>query len=135
MPMEIDLVTRLTAAATLAGEGISWFERAGDPAATTVMMTPVSPGRDYTHDGPDGLDGPRVQFNYVGTDPDALLTLRQQVRDAMEQVDPIAGETVGDTIFWPAEVVGSGALPVEDLADQTRLFGLYDDMMFHHQAA
>ena len=71
MSMEADLVARLAAwpavAAAIGTTGgtasISWGLPLQGTAQPWLVISKVSPGRDYTHAGPDGLDGPRVQFD------------------------------------------------------------------------
>lgn len=69
MAMEEALVARLAAApgiAAIVGDRIDWFDRPS--ALPALVLTKVDAGREWTHDGPDGLDEPRVRFEcWAGT--------------------------------------------------------------------
>lgn len=135
--MEIDLVARLCAnpaIAAIVGDRVSFLERPQSAGFHCITLTKVSPGRDYTHSGADGLDGPRVQADYWGSDDMLLLTLRNEVRIEMESPDPITGKDVGSTRFWPAELEGEQGLTTEYLSDQTPIRRMMDDFQFHHEA-
>lgn len=138
MAMEVDLITRLVAVPAIAaiiGTRAAWMERAGDGIAPAIRLTLAASGRSYTHGGWDGVDGPTVQFDYLGGDTMELLSLRAAVRMAMESPSPVAGEVVGATRFFPAEVVAARTLEPDDLGDQLRQFGFSDDFQFYHEAA
>jgi hypothetical protein len=127
-----DLVARLRGNSALAaklGTRIAWFENArswGDTYPQLVLQE-ITPGREYTHDGPDGLDEPRVQFDIFalkGTDIEAveaaLLTAMESEADQ------------GGTRFEPGKLEGRRMLPSDDLADQTRVLRLSMDFTFFH---
>lgn len=135
--MEVDLITRLCAVSAIAainGNRAAWLLRPQASGFTSMTLTGVAPGRDYTHSGADGLDGPTIQIDYWGPDPVVLHTLRDLVRVEMESPDPITGKDVGTTRFWPAELIGFRTLDTEYLSDQVPIFRLSDDFQFHHQA-
>ena len=67
----------------LPGQGWPW------PALVLVMVTP---GRDYTHAGPDGLDGPRIQIDVLAETDVSAAAVAVAVLAAIE-----AGGTVGTT--------------------------------------
>lgn len=135
--MMIDFVTHVLAfpgVDAIVGNRVAWFERPQSAGFHCITLTGVSPGRDYTHDGADGLDGPTVQFDYWGPDPIVLNQLQTLVRAGMEAPSPITGLAVGSTLFWPAELTGFRTLDTEDLSDQVSIYRLSDDFQFHHQS-
>lgn len=126
-----DLRARLiadAALATLCGPRIGWFDaaRSWERAYPQVVLQEVSPGRDYTHDGPDGLDHPRVQFDLLAVSDADLLATEAALTAAME-----AGGAQGSTRFHEGflELRQSGD-PV-DLGDGTRVLRLIMDFTFH----
>lgn len=131
--MEEDLIARLVADAgvsAVVGAGVSWFERNRDDALPVLVLTKVSPGRDYAHDGPDGLDGPRVQFDCLGSTGDEALALKRAVVACMEQP-----ATVGNTLFHNAFLEGETWIPQGEQDGGEPLFQLSLDFIFYHQAA
>lgn len=126
--MEQALVDRLQAALSLPAGQVSWFERQRGEGLPAVTLTKVSPGRDYTHAGHDGLDGPRVQFDCWAGDAAGLLDLRDAVRAEME-----AGATVSGVRFTPGQVELESWVG-EDKADGgQRLFRAILDILFYHE--
>lgn len=131
MSWRTDLLDRLeadTALSAALGERIGWFEaQRGWQAFPQLVLQEISPGREYTHGGPDGLDEPRVQFDIYATDTADIETVEAALLAEMEQ----DGVTVGDTLFGIGRVDGRRTRQPEDLADQTRVFGLQIDFIFH----
>lgn len=134
MTMEANLLTRLGAVAGLSALGgrIAWFERPrkSTPEFPALVLTFVSPGREWTHDGPDDLDRPRVQFDLYGTSPAALRTMFVALRTEMERTPHI---DIGTTRFHPAALDSQRDMPPEDLADDTRIFRISADFQFFHE--
>ncbi len=131
MAMEEDLVARLVADAevsALVGDGVSWFERNRSDALPVLVLTKVSPGRDYTHGGTDGLDGPRVQFDCLGATMDEALALKRAVLACME---PAA--SVGDTQFHTAFLEGETWISQGEQDGGDPLFQLSLDFIFYHE--
>ncbi|MDP3550611.1 MAG: DUF3168 domain-containing protein [Novosphingobium sp.] len=129
--MEEDLVARLVADAgvsAIVDEAVSWFERNRDDALPAVVLQKVSPGREYSHDGPDGLDGPRVQFDCLGRTMDEAAALKRAVLACMEQ-----GATVGDTVFHIAFLEGENWISQGEQDGGEALFQLSLDFIFYHE--
>lgn len=129
--MEEDLVARLGADATIAGlcgVRISWFGRQRADVLPALALTKVSPGREYDHDGADGLDNPRVQVDCWTDDPDDLLALRDAVLAEME-----ASATTGGTTFHPATLEGEGWDEEVNPDGGQRLFRARLDFRFFHE--
>jgi hypothetical protein len=126
-----DLVSRLRADATLAsllGTRIAWFEAGRSwTAFPQLVMQEISPGREYTHNGPDGLDGPRVQFDIYAATGTSAEAVEAALLACME-----AGGTRGDTTFHPAFLEDRG-MSAEDLADGQRALRLRMDFIFYHE--
>jgi hypothetical protein len=135
MAMESDLLTRLGAVAGLSplGARIAWFERPRKavPEFPALVLTLVSPGREWTLGGPDGLDRPRMQFDLYGPSVTELRALFAVLRDALE-ARPFAD--VGATRFHPAMLDTQRDLPAEDLTDGVRIFRISADFQFYHEA-
>lgn len=94
MAMKEALVARLTGAAPIAafvGSKVSWggFQRGDVPNAIALFM--IFPGEDWTHDGPDGLDRPRVQIDCRSTAADTAEAMAKAVRDEMRQLVEVGG--------------------------------------------
>lgn len=129
--MEEDLVARLVADAgvsAVVGGAVSWFERNRDDPLPVLVLTKVSPGRDYTHGGPDGLDGPRVQFDCLGRTGEEALALKRAVVACMEPSD-----TVGDTLFHNAFLEGETWISQGEQDGGEALFQLTLDFIFYHE--
>lgn len=133
--METHLVARLAASpagslvgASGAARAISWFERPVKLDFPAIVLTMVAPGREWDHDGPDGVDRPRVQFDHFGLAAVPVLALRDAVRAEMEVTRSI---TVGavQIKFWPAQLVSEQIAPVEMLADKS-LFRVVSEYEF-----
>lgn len=134
MTMHGDFLTRLGAVAGLSALGarISWMERSrkATPEFPALVATLVSPGRDWTHDGPDGLDRPRVQVDIYGKSVDQLRDLFEALRTELETTPYV---DVGATRFHPAMLDTQRDLPAEDLVDGTRIFRISADFIFYHE--
>lgn len=134
MNMQADLLTRISAVDGLSALGtrIAWFERPrkSKPEFPALVVTFISPGRDWTHAGPDELDRPRLQFDLYGPSPDALLSLFAALRTELERMPHV---DVGTTRFHPAALDSQRDMPPEDLADDTRIFGISADFHFYHE--
>lgn len=126
--MEEALVARLTAVATPAGDRVSWFERVRGDALPALTLTKVSPGREYTHDGPDGLDGPRVQIDSWAATPEDAAGLSRAVLPVME-----AGADVGGVRFHPAELVGETWLAEGEQDGGAPIYRVMQDFIFYHE--
>ena len=126
-----DLVARLGSEPALSsalGDRIAWFEaQRGWTEYPQLVLQEIDPGREYTHDGPDGLDQPRVQFDIYATDPADLQTVEAALMTEMEQAETDAGDTRFHFGFLVLRRFGE----VEDLPDQRRLFRLTMDFEFH----
>lgn len=128
-----DLIARLRADAALAaafGTRIAFFEAARSwTAYPQLVLQEVSPGREYTHNGPDGLDGPRVQFDIYATDDASLLAAETALMAEME-----SEVTVGGTKFHHGYLEARSMPDPGDLANQRRILRLSLDFTFFHEA-
>lgn len=128
MSWRTGLIARLRANPALAaacGTRIALIEAARSwDAWPQLVVNEVSPGRDYTHDGPDGLDGPRVQFDIWGQGIAQLEAAEAALTTLME-----AGGTQGGTRFHPA-FLEDRELTSEDLANGQRVQRLRLDFIF-----
>lgn len=128
-----DLITRLRADAALAaalGTRIAFFENArgwGDTYPQLVLQE-VTPGREYTHDGPDGLDQPRVQFDIYALSGAVIETVEAALLAEME-----GAADQGATRFHHGYLESRQMLPSDDLADQTRVLRMSMDFTFFHE--
>lgn len=129
--METDLVARLVAVPALAaiqGARVAWFERSAGLGYPATVLQEISPGREYTHDGPDELDGPRIQFDFYGYDSVQLIALAKATIIEMEQE-----ATVGTTLFHPAMLDARRTDVPEQAADGRLIYRISADLNFYHE--
>ena len=128
MSWRTDLVARLkadTALAAAVGPRVALIEPARSwTTFPQLVLHEISPGREYTHDGPDGLDQPRVQFDVWGQGIAQLEAVEAALQTVME-----TGGTQGATQFHPAFLEDRDT-GVEDLSDQVRVHRLRLDYQF-----
>ena len=128
MSWRTDLIVRLRADAGVAaalGTRVAWIEAGGTWSAyPQLVLHEISPGREYTHDGPDGLDRPRVQFDVWGQGIAQLEAAEAALLTVME-----AGGDQGATRFHEA-ALEDRETGVEDLSDQVRIHRLRMDFTF-----
>lgn len=117
-----DLVTRLRSAApvaTAAGTRVAFYERGRDwKDRLSVLINLDDEGRDYTHEGPNGLQMPEVTIDVFGATGSAVEALARSVRDVFET----PSQTVGDTKFGMGFVRTGRTLGPEDMPDGARVF-------------
>lgn len=130
--MNAELVTRLMLApevVQLAGERVAWFALPrGMNVGGRVLLFKLSPGREYDHDGADGLDGPTVQFDCLAEDPDVAAALALAVRDEMEREAEIEG-----TRFHPAQQLGETFSDGSEADGGNRVFRVSMDFQFYFE--
>jgi len=129
MPMEEDLLARLGTAAPIAAlvaDRVDWFDR--PRALPALTLTKVSPGREWTMSGPDGLDEPRVQIDAWALTKAGVGALARAVLAEMEQP-----RDVGATSFHEASVEFD-RWSTEDVAGVGTVFRIQQDFTFYHQA-
>jgi hypothetical protein len=129
-----DLVARLKADAALtsafAGR-IAFFEAARSwTAYPQLVLQEVSPGREYTHNGADGLDRPRVQFDIYAETGASLIAGEAALFAELEQ-DKIEQ---GATRFGFATLEGRSMPDPDNNADDRRILRLSLDFSFFHEA-
>lgn len=125
--MEEALVARLKAADGVGG-AVAWGELPRQAALPSTTLTFITPGREYTHDGPTELDLARVQFdNWGASAPDALARARAVLTE-MEQAVAIA-----DWQFQPAQLEGRLGPEPDDLADGGKVWRVMLDLSFYHE--
>lgn len=129
--MQADLVTRLTGAsaiAALCGQRVSWFWRQRGDAVPAISLTLISPGREWTHAGPDGLDGPRVQFDLWARTFDQVTALKAAVLAEMEQLREAGGTRFHEGWLESERWVSEGE---QDGGEMLLRIAL--DFMFYHE--
>lgn len=128
--MKADLVMRALedpGVGGLVGDAVSWSGRVRGDTLPALVLTMVSPGRDWAHDGPTGEDESRIQFDSYAATVDGADALAQAVRDMME-----VPATVGTTRFE------EGFLDAEQDFDEgeqdggSPLFRISQDFIFLH---
>ena len=126
--MEEALVARVVAAATPAGDSVSFLDRQrGDPLPAITLLT-ITPGEDWNHAGPTGLDEPRVRFDCYADSDEGALALKRAVRAEMRQ----ARET-GGVRFHPAELVAERWLPDGEQDGGQAVFRIQLEFQFFHE--
>lgn len=129
--MEEALITRLagaTAIADIADDRISWFARVRGDGFPALLLSKISPGREWTHDGPDGLDGPRVQFDCYARDEVTAATLARAVQAELEQAADVDGWR-----FHPAFLAGEQWIDEGEQDGGEPLFRVSLDFIFYHE--
>jgi hypothetical protein len=137
MAMEEDLVARLAGDAAIGAAigrdaddvpSISWGLPLQGASRPWLVLSKVSPGRDYTHGGADGLDGPRVQFDVLADTDVATATLARAVCTVMQQAAEVGGTRFhegfleAETWIDEGEQEGGGAV-----------FRVSQDFTFYHE--
>lgn len=131
MPMEESLITRLTAVTAisdLAGDRVSWFARQRGDSVPVIAMVKISPGRDWTHDGPDGLDRPRVRFDYWAATGDQVIALQRATQAEMETTADVDG-----TRFHPGMLQAERWIDEGEQDGGEGLFRLQQEFLFYHE--
>ncbi|WP_408585918.1 DUF3168 domain-containing protein [Novosphingobium sp.] len=135
--MEADLVARLDADAgvgALVGRDasdvatISWGLPVQGAPWPALVLTKISPGREYTHSGHDGLDGPRVQIDVLAETDVAADALAKAVIACME-----APATVGGTKFHSAFLDAEAWVDEGELDGGKALFRISLEFTFYHE--
>lgn len=128
-----DLVARLrgdAALAALLGTRIAFFEAARSwEAYPHLVLQEISPGREYTHDGPDGLDEPRIQFDIYAESGTSIEAVEAALLAEMEGT-----ATQGGTFFHEGYLDSRSTPDPGDRADQRRIQRLSLDFTFFHEA-
>ncbi len=132
--MKAALVSRLTASsfiAAVASPAIAWDERPRTDNVPSILLTLISSGRAYTHEGPDGVDEPRIQCDLWDTNWERLQLLAEGLIKEMERQPYVES---GAVRFWPAFVELEQNAPPEDLEGGTRLYREIIDFGFHWES-
>lgn len=129
--MEEALVARLvgvTAIAAHVGSQVSWggFQR-GD-GSKAIALFKISPGREWTHGGPDNLDRPRVQFDCRGANATEALSIARLVQAEME-----GGADVSGIRFHPAMIEGDGFVDEGETEGGVAFFRVSHDYLFYFE--
>ncbi len=128
-----DLIARLRADAGLAAvfaTRIAFFEAARSwKLYPQLILQEISPGREHNHDGFDGLEGPRVQFDIYADDEAHLWSGEAALIAAME-----AGGDRGGTRFHRGFLQGRSMPDPEDLGNNRSLLRLRMDFIFYHES-
>lgn len=98
--MEEALTTRLLDAGPVAaifGDKVHWGIAPQGTPLPYLILTKITPGREYTHDGADATGNPRTQFSAYGNTAAEALAGLTAVRDLIE-----APGIVGPVEFTPA---------------------------------
>lgn len=131
MGMEADLIARLIAdagVAAVAGTSVSWFARNRADELPALVLSKISPGREWTHSGPDNLDRPRVQFDAYARVQEDAAALATAVQVLME-----AGGDEGTTRFHPAQLEGEIWSDEGEQDGGLPLFRISQDFLFYHE--
>lgn len=133
MSWRADLVARLRGDAALAatfGNRIAFFEAARSWSAyPQLVLQEISPGREYTHQGADELDNPRLQFDIFAEDDASLLAGEAALIAEMEATVDQDG-----TRFHHAFLEGRSMPDPGDLANNRRVLRLSLDFTFYHES-
>ena len=124
--MQEALRAKLLANAALAARvrEIVWDERNQNGPLPALVLTLISPGREYTHDGWDGLNDSRVQADVWAKTPAEALAVFRALVPAIEPET-----TVGGWILGPAFLEDDGGGSSEDLGGGAKIFRRRSDWM------
>lgn len=131
MAMEEALVERLTGDATIAaiaGNRVSWFWFQRGDAGARIALVKVSPGEFWTHQGPDGLPKPRVQFECRAETAVAAMALSRAVIAEMHQAADI-----GSVRFHPAQLVGEQFIDEGKQPGGAQFYRVSLEFLFYHE--
>lgn len=133
MSLQGALRARLLANAGVAaasGSKVAWDERTGLPG---VVLSKVSPGQSWTHDGLNPLVQPRVQIDSYG----ATRTQAQDLADAVqEEMQRTSATTVGGWEFLPPAILNVDlSREPEDLPGGGKAYLVTQDYTFWAQPA
>lgn len=126
---------RLLANAPLAGlvSKIAWGGLPQSTALSYMRLTKVSPGREWTHEGPIALVNPRVQIDVWASTDVGAQAIADALQAEMERLTPV---TVGGWTFRPPGMILLDNGPeVEDLAGGTSAYRIIHDYRFWAQPA
>lgn len=129
--MEEALKARLLAApavAAIVGENVSWFGRDRAGGLPELTLTHVTPGEDWTHDGPMELAEARVQVDAWTADPDDALALKRAVKAEMQNAAVIDGWR-----FDPASLEAEQSIDEGEQGGGDPLFRVRQDFLFFHE--
>lgn len=98
---------------------IDWHERQSndEDAFSAIVLTTVSPGRSYHHDGADGAQRPRVRAEIFALSALTAKALRHALIAEMERA-----VTRGSVIFGRAQLAFERDADPEDLDGGTKVF-------------
>ena len=128
------LIARLAgtaALAALAQDRISWFDRQRGDGVPALVLTAVFAGREWTHDGPDELDRPTVQFDCWAEVADQAVSLARELRLAMEAGGDATTAGGSSWRFHPAQLTGFGSEGEVNPDGGARLYRIRHDYEFH----
>lgn len=131
MAMEEALVERLTESAPIsayAGQRVSWFWFQRGDTGTRIALTMVSPGENWTHEGPDGLLHPRIQVDCRAETASAAVALARAVTAEMHQAADVAGVR-----FHPAQKVGERFVDEGEQDGGLHFYRVSLDFLFYHE--
>lgn len=132
MAFEADLIARIVALGLpgVAADQVSWIQRRKNKLLPAVTVQRITPGRDYTMDGPNALHAPRLQLNVMAATPAEVEAIETALVAGLE---PAA--TVGGTKFTCGFLNGSPDLDPERIDDATLVFRRSPDMTLWHEPA
>jgi hypothetical protein len=120
--MDIDLVTRLTAAPTITAGSISWLERPKKAQMPGITLQRLSPGREYTFDGAVNLQDTMTRFDFWGLAARDIKPLFLAVLAVLEQP-----ASIGATRFGRATLEAERDIPPELVPEIGNVFRISAD--------
>lgn len=102
---------------TLTGGRVSWGGRPQATALPAIVLTKAAPGQEWTHDGPDALVRPWVQFDIWSSTYPSGAAIAEAVQAEMQRLDRVTvggwhfdapGELINDQWPGPEDLVGGG---------------------------
>lgn len=128
MDLQAAFRARLNAVAALntpTGGRIEWGQAPQGAPLPYLVLTKATPGREWTHDGPDALVSPLIQIDvYAASNPNAA-SLAGALQAEMERLDAV---TAGGWKFLPPGFLENDRWPgPEDLPGGGKAFRISQD--------
>lgn len=104
---------------------IEWGSRPQNTALPAIVLTKATPGREWTHDGPDALVSPLIQVDIYAASNAAAATLAAALQAELERSDRV---TVGGWKFLPPGLLENDRWPgPEDLPGGGQAYRISQD--------
>lgn len=126
MPIEEALAARLTAA--LGDARVSSFGPNRGDAYPKTVFNEISPGEEWTHEGPNSIARPRVQMDHYGRTRSEVTARARAAKAEMRVAATVAGVR-----FEPAQCDGERWIDEGEQDGGQPLFRISQDFLFYFE--